>query len=109
MVRQIRMPMKWTTGDSTGVRAHGIAALLKECERRSAQIGDRWWYGDAWSIVDTYFFWGYTTAEKGGFPLDHFPALVAHGERIRALDSFARVLSREQAALDRAGIDDIIL
>jgi glutathione S-transferase len=109
MVRQVRMPMKWTTGDSAGVREHGIAALSKECELRIVQVADAWWYGDAWSIVDTYLFWAYTTAEKGGFPLDRYPVLLNHAKRVRALPSFQRVLRREQAALDRAGIDDITL
>tara|TARA_Y100000815_G_scaffold254858_1_gene261221 strand:+ start:3850 stop:4503 length:654 start_codon:yes stop_codon:yes gene_type:complete len=109
MVRQVRMPMKWTTGESEGVREHGIAALEKECVRRSAQIGDGWWYGDEWSIIDTYFYWGYSTAAKGGFPLDRFPGLEHHASRVRSLDSFGEVLAREQAALESAGIDDIPL
>jgi len=109
IVRQIRMPQKWTTGESDGVREHGINTLLAECEHLSERIGDGWWYGNAWSIVDTYFYWGYSTAEKGGFPLDRFPGLISHAERVRQRPSFQRVLAREKAALERAGIEGIVL
>lgn len=109
VIRQVRMPMKWTTGDAEGVRAHGIETLLVECQRLSELLADGWWYGPAWSIVDTYLYWGYSTAEKGGFPLDRFPALLGHAERVRARPSFQRVLAREKNSLDEAGIDGIVL
>ena len=109
MVRQIRMPQKWTLGDPEGVRAHGVETLLSECATLSARIHDGWWYGEAWSIIDTYLYWGYSTAEKGGFPLDRFPVLLAHAERVRARPSFQRTLARERAALERSGIEGVQL
>lgn len=109
IVRQVRMPMKWTTGESEGVRADGIAKLRLECGKISDRIGEGWWYGSTWSIIDTYLYWAYSTAEKGGFPLGEFPVLAAHAERVRARPAFARVLAREQAALAYMGIDGIAL
>lgn len=109
IVRQIRMPMKWTNGESEGVRAHGIDTMLGECEKLSARLATGWWYGRRWSIIDTYLYWGYSTAEKGGFPLHNFPVLLDHAQRVRARPSFQRVLAREQASLETAGIDGIIL
>lgn len=109
IVRQIRMPAKWTSGDPEGVRADGIDKMLQECITLAVRIAQGWWYGPSWSIIDTYLYWAFSTAEKGGFPLDQFPVLVAHAERVRARPSFARVLAREQAALDAMGIADIVL
>lgn len=109
IVRQIRMPMRWTTGETEGVHAHGIETMLGDCQKLSERLADGWWYGPDWSIIDTYLYWGYSTAEKGGFPLDRFPVLLGHAERVRARPSFQRVLAREQASLDEAGIDGIIL
>ena len=110
IVRQVRMPMKWTTSDDTaGIRADGIAKMADECARLSARIGDGWWYGDTWSIVDTYLYWAYSTAEKGGFPLGDFPVLLGHTERVRARPSFQRALAREQAAVERHAIPNMQL
>jgi glutathione S-transferase len=109
IVRQIRMPAKWTSGDPGGVRADGIEKMTQECVKISARIGQKWWYGPSWSIIDTYLYWAFSTAEKGGFPLDQFPVLVAHAERVRTRPSFVRVVAREQAALDAMGIADIVL
>lgn len=109
IVRQIRMPIRWTSGDPEGVRADGMEKLTEECGKMSARIGPAWWYGPSWSIIDTYLCWALSTAEKGGFPLDQFPVLLAHVGRARARPSFVRALAREQAALDRMGITDTIL
>ncbi len=106
IVRQVRMPMKLTTGDTAGVKADGVAKMTEECSKLEARIGDGWWYGDQWSILDTYLYWAYSTAEKGGFDLIAFPGLVAHAKRVRARPSFQRALARELAAAKREGIDD---
>lgn len=110
IVRQVRMPKKWTTGEFEGVREDGINKLTKECKSFAERVqGGRWWYGDAWSIIDTYIYWGYSTAAKGGFPLETFPALLDHAERVRSRPSFQRVLDRERAALERENIADVVL
>ena len=109
MVRQARMPQKWTTGPSEGVREDGIAKLLVEGERIERRIGDGWWYPSGWSIVDTYIYWGFSTAAKGGFPIDRFAGLLGHAERVRARPSFQRVLAREQQAVSQLGLTDLIL
>jgi glutathione S-transferase len=101
-VRQVRAPQKWTLGDPTDIRADGLKKFAKECRYTSERVGDDgWWYGGAWSIVDVYLYWAYSTAEKGGFPLNDYPRLVAHAERVRARPSFQRALAREVAAVER--------
>jgi glutathione S-transferase len=107
-VRQVRAPFKWTVGDPEDVRADGLKKFAKDCVYISERVGtDGWWYGQTWSIVDTYIYWAYSTAEKGGFPVKDYPNLTAHAERVRARPSFQRALARELAAVEngRLGLD----
>ena len=102
-VRQIRNPLRLTNGDPVGVRENGLEKFAKDCGYISGRVGDGdWWYGAAWSIVDTYLYWCYSTAAVGGFPLGDYPKLVSHAERVRAMPSFQRMLERERAAVERA-------
>lgn len=106
MTRQISMPGRWTKGDIDGVRADGIEKFDGECAALSARLSDSpWWHGDQWSIVDTYLYWLCATARNGGFPLDRYPALLAHAERIRSRPSFDRVRNHEFSAARSIGID----
>jgi hypothetical protein len=57
--------------------ARGVE-LLTPCVR---QMDERlrtcdWWYG-AWSIIDVYFYWAYTTAEDGQSVLSLYPISTA--------------------------------
>ena len=109
IVRQIRNPQRWSTGATEGIKDDGMAKMADECAKMSQRIGNGWWYGAEWSILDTYVYWAYSTAEIGGFPLDRYPVLVAHGERVRARPSFQRALAREAAAVERHALADIRL
>lgn len=109
IVRQCRMPMKWTKGDPAGVHEDGLEKMAQEAAGMAARIGEGWWYGDAWSIIDTYVYWAYSTAEKGGFPVKDFPVLVGHAARVRSRPSFQRVLAREAAMVAQHGIADTVL
>lgn len=99
MVRQVRNPFRFTRGETDGIRADGTEKLTRECAAMAARIGDGWWYGERWSIVDVYLCWAYETAAVGGFPLDRYPALAGHAGRVRARPSFERALARERAAV----------
>ena len=92
-----------------GVHEDGLEKMAQEAAGMAARIGDGWWYGDAWSIIDTYVYWAYSTAGKGGFPVKDFPVLVGHAARVRARPSFQRVLAREAAMVAQHGIADIVL
>ena len=105
MVRQIRMPMRYTDGETGGIYAHGTAQLkdsLKEVERRVSD--GRWFYGDAPSIVDVYLHWLVTTAASAGFPIDEFPAIVAHSARVEEIPAFRRAMAREAEGVKESGI-----
>lgn len=100
-VRANRMPMRWTTGDTTPVRERG-AQLLAPCVAQLDQqlAVSEWWYA-AWSILDVYFYWCYTTAEEGGFDLSPYPNVSRHRAQIETWPAFQRALARENAARQR--------
>lgn len=101
-VRANRMPVRWTTGDVDPVRQRGkelVAPLFAALEERLAT--QDWWYGDAWSILDTYAYWNYTTAEEGEFDLSPYPRIAAHRARVEAWPAFRRAMAREEEALER--------
>ena len=105
MVRQVRMPIRFTTGDPSGVKAHGMQQLPAVLGQIAKRVADgRWWYGERWSILDVYLYWNYSTAESGGMSLNAWPELAAHATRVRARPSFVRSLAREQSALRRHSI-----
>jgi glutathione S-transferase len=105
MVRQVRMPVRFTLGDTEGVRAHGLQHLPGLLGQIAQRVADgRWWYGERWSILDVYLYWNYSTAESGGMDLCPWPAIADHALRVRARASFERALAREYAALERSGM-----
>ena len=106
MVRQVRMPIRFTDGDPTGVQAKGNEYLTGVAAQVDARVTrGRWWYGDQWSIVDVYLFWLFTTAGSAGFPVTDFAALGQLIERVQARPSFERAAAREKAATKSAGIE----
>lgn len=105
LVRSARAPMRVTTGDPEPVRAHALqtlAPILRDIDRRVA--GERWWYGEAWSILNVYLAWVFGMAVGGGASAADYPALLSHQDRVRQRPSFQRALKREQAALEEAAI-----
>jgi glutathione S-transferase len=99
MTRQVRMPVRFTTGDPEGVKAHGIASWQPVLEYLNKRFGNgQWWYGDDWSIIDTYIHWNYATAQSAGLDLQGFPAILRHAEMVTGRKSYVRGQSRVQAA-----------
>lgn len=101
-VRANMMPVRWTTGDPAPVRERGkqlMAPLLEQLETRLSR--QPWWYGDDWSIADTYFYWCYTTAEEGQYDLSGLDAIADHRQRVAAQPAFRRAVEREAKARER--------
>lgn len=93
--------------DPNGVKSNAIAQL----ETPAAAIADRlsnsiWWYGDTWSIADTFIAWIFWAAQANGFPSTNYPILIEHRARVDAWPSYRRTLEREREALAR---DDLPL
>lgn len=106
-MRQIRAPDKYTVGDPADVMADGMRKFATECTRIAEGVDGRWWYGDRWSIIDVYLFWLCNVAEKGGFPLSDYPAIVDHAARVRRIAPLQRALERERAGAERLAITGI--
>lgn len=99
-VRANKMPSLWTTGDIEPVRERGRELLAGVVQQLEDHLADRpWWYGEDWSIIDTYLWWAYTNAEIGGFSIAAFPRVQAHRQRHEALPQLQRALAREAAAV----------
>ena len=105
-IRQVRMPMRYTDGDISGVRERGIKEtthILNVVEERLT--GNRWWYGDHWSIVDVYINWGIVTAASTDLlPMEAYPAIRSHIRRVRERPSFQAALVRQTEAKEKAGL-----
>lgn len=100
-VRAVKMPMMWTTGDIGPVREKGKELFSGVLDQLDAELADRkWWFGDQWSIVDTYFWWAYINSEFGGFDLSPWKNIARHRSDNEALPQLQRALAREQAAYD---------
>jgi glutathione S-transferase len=106
-VRANKVPFMWTTGDPEPVRERGRELLSGVVQQLEDHLADRtWWYGEDWSIIDTYLWWAYTNAQIGGFSIDAFPRVQAHRERNEALPQLQRALAREAAAVAAREKDD---
>ncbi|MCG8441910.1 MAG: glutathione S-transferase family protein [Caulobacterales bacterium] len=106
-IRQVRMPIRFTDGDPSGVQAKGVeytTDILRQVEARVRNGG--WWHGDAWSIVDVYVNWCCMIA-LSAVPtiLDGFPGVQAHVRRVQERPSFQRAAERELALQRDAGIE----
>ncbi len=102
VMNRIFRPNAVSQSDADGVKAGAIAQLREQGEVISRRItNDGWWYGENWSIVDTFVAWIFSTAGMFGFPLDTLPTLLAHQDRVEARPAFARAISREREAIAR--------
>lgn len=100
-VRATKMPMMWTTGDVAPVREMGMTLLSGLLDQLDTELAQRrWWFGDEWSIVDTYFWWAYTNSEFGGFDLSPWANIARHRADNEAMPQLQRALTKEQAAYD---------
>jgi len=98
-VRANMMPIRLTTGDPEPVRQKGRELVKPYFEQLDAKLRKQdWWYESAWSILDTYAYWCYTTAEEGGYDLSGLHALNEHRRRVEAHPAFQKAIHREEVA-----------
>ena len=97
-VRANLRPNLWTTGDEEPVRARGKQLINPLIEQLDARLATSpWYYGNVWSIVDTYLYWCYTRAEKGGFSLDDFSHIADHRSAQEDMPAFKAAIARERS------------
>lgn len=66
-----------------------------------------WWYGDAWSIVDSYINWAWFRVTGTEFDASGFPNLAKHDEALKKRPAVARMLARNAeiaSELERQGL-----
>lgn len=98
-VRAMKMPIRWTIGDEAPVRERGRDLMNPMVDALEARLADgTWYYGDAWSIIDVYFYWAYTTADEGTYDFSDRPEINRHRAQVEALPAFIRARVREEAA-----------
>ncbi|MGO9432300.1 glutathione S-transferase family protein [Rhodoblastus sp.] len=105
MTRQVRNPMRFTTGETNSVRTRGIELwqpVLKSLQEHFETSS--WWYGENWSIIDVYLHWNYTTAAGGGLDLSGYPALARHADRVQSRPAFQQTSALDKETFERAGI-----
>lgn len=101
-VRANRMPVRWTTGDIEPVKERGRQLLEQPMARMNSLFESQdYWFGADWSILDVYFYWNYTTAQDGDYPLEGLSGIARHRERVEAHPAFVRALEREAASMVR--------
>ncbi|MEL6363083.1 MAG: glutathione S-transferase family protein [Pseudomonadota bacterium] len=98
MVRQIRAPARFTSGDTTAVKADGEAKIVEVLQRLENRfVGEAWWYGADWSIIDIYLHWCLNTAASAGLALDDYPAVSIHHQNTETIPEYAEAMEREAA------------
>ena len=105
MTRAIRVPMRYTDGETEDIRKKGIELFTDAMALIEAQLQQGpWWFGKQWSIMDVYLNWLYCTAKLGGFSLDPYPAVREHDPRVRARPSYEKALAQELSRVEKQGI-----
>ncbi len=100
-VRAVKVPMMWTVGDVEPVRERGRELFSGVLDQLDAELANRrWWFGEEWSIVDTYFWWAYINSEFAGFDLSPWTNVARHRADNEALPQLQRALAREKAAYE---------
>ena len=102
--RGLFRPIYFSEQYPESVRKTVTPQFTKIAQSIEAQVKDGWWFGNTWSIVDHYLFFGLMTAKNGGFSFEDFPNIVAHSKRLADLAVFRQCIARETKALKTAGI-----
>ncbi len=101
-VRANMMPIRWTVGDPEPVRQRGKELMTPLVEQLDKHLQENtWYYGDTWSIADVYFYWNYTTAEKGEFDISGYANIQRHKKAIEELDAFKAALAKEKSSMSQ--------
>ncbi|GGD55650.1 hypothetical protein GRI62_03270 [Erythrobacter arachoides] len=101
-VRAVKVPFLWTKSDTGPVRERGEELVTALCDQLDSDLEQRrWWFGNDWSIVDTYLWWAYTNSEFGGFDLSLWRYIARHRADHEALPQLRRALAREDAAHEK--------
>lgn len=104
--RMLRMPRHFSDTDHAPIQAKGRLVLEEILSRNETRLSRQtWWAGDEWSIVDVYAFWCTATAASTGLvPMQNYPAVQAHMQRVSERPSFKTAFARQEDLQKEAGI-----
>lgn len=104
--RMLRMPIHFSDTGHEAIQEKGRAVFEAILARNEARLSSQeWWNGNGWSIVDVYAFWCTTTAASTGLlPMEKYPAVQAHMQRVSERPSFKKAFARQQDLQTEAGI-----
>ncbi|MEL7043095.1 MAG: glutathione S-transferase family protein [Pseudomonadota bacterium] len=104
--RMLRMPKHFSESDHEPIQTKGRAVLEDILSRNEARfLNNTWWAGDEWSIVDVYAFWCTATAASTGLvPMQNYPSVRAHMQRVSERASFKKAFARQEKLQKEAGI-----
>ena len=100
VVTRIRMPGRFVAPEGArSVHDKSIEAMHEHFALIEDRLGQGdWWYGDAWSAMDSYLGWIFGRLEDTAFPVADYPRFVAHNRRLTARPAFQRALAIEAEA-----------
>ncbi|MFQ1701494.1 glutathione S-transferase family protein [Loktanella agnita] len=110
VVTRIRMPMFMADGEDAmaSVRAKAMDAMTPLAQLIDTRLGKgKWWYGDAWSVMDAYVYWIWFRITGAGFSGADIPHWAAHAQAMEARPAIQRALSKDaslQATLEAEGL-----
>lgn len=105
MVRRMMRPAMFNEEAPDNTRALALAELHQTAQQLDARLaGQTWWYGDTWSIVDTYTAWALSIGTLCGFPIQEYANLSRHTRQLAEMPSFQRVVEVEKEAVARHDI-----
>jgi len=75
------------------IKAKAKALYMDQVALVDAELADRIWFFDHYTVCDAYFFWIYNRALGEGFELDTFKHCTAHYNRMLERESVKKVLA----------------
>lgn len=109
IVTRIRIPVFFAPEEAAqSVWKKGCEAMTEYFRLINERLSDQpWWYGDDWSIVDTYLYWVFWRVKGAEFDVTPYPHYCDHADRTEQRPTMQRVLEREyelQSQLESEGL-----
>ena len=100
IVTRIRMPAFFAAPEAArGVWEKGCDAMREYFQLIDNRLTDNpWWYGDRWSVMDSYLNWVFWRVEGADFPVADYPHFADHSGRMATRPSFVRAMEIEAQA-----------
>jgi glutathione S-transferase len=109
-VTRVRIPHYFCDLEDAPARVYDLAVdgLGLHFDRINTRLANQtWWYGDQWSMLDSYINWVWFRVKGADMDMARWPHFNAHAARVAVLPAHQRVLAREaigQADLERRGL-----